>query len=308
VRWADHIGTATESVGTLVALGAERGPGVARSTRAIASGDGDLSWRADAGTAVVGLGSGEAGSGPADIAFGLGVDDATGELFVSERGVRVATLGAVRRSDRLRVRVHAGTVEYWSGGDLAWVSLAEPTYPLLAGASLETGGRVTGARISGRLADVVRWRPAPGAAHDAADIGTVSAPVRLDGPVARAGAAVSARVHGAGGVGFAASGRSDCTYCLVAGAGGVEVRHAGASRGTRALVPGAALRVEVGRDGTVRYLADEVEIDRAPRTEVGAIVVRGWLSAAGARLVDAVLEAPGASAASSSSGESGPRR
>jgi hypothetical protein len=49
----------------------------------------------------------------------------------------------------------------------------------------------------------------------------------------------------------------------------------------------------VRRDGTVRYLADGVEIDRAPRTEGGNLVVRGWLAAPGAGLVEVVLEAPG---------------
>ncbi|HEV8396074.1 MAG TPA: hypothetical protein VGQ37_17460 [Vicinamibacterales bacterium] len=105
------------------------------SSQTIASGDGELSLVAGDTQAlrVIGLSSGNAGTGPAEIRFGLRLQD--GRVEVREQGAYKAER-AIAAGDLLKVTVRAGTVSYSVGGTVFYTSTAAPVYPLLVDTSL----------------------------------------------------------------------------------------------------------------------------------------------------------------------------
>jgi ELWxxDGT repeat protein len=311
VVWTQHRGSDAGGAGeALVAADAPAEARGARSTRALVAGDGEVSWQVPAGgTVIAGFGHGDEDGGADDVDHGIGVTGTTREVFVVENGVRRAAVGSAGANDRFRVRVRAGTVEYWRDDTLLWVSSSEPKYPLVADASLDSGGVLLDARIAGQLGDVVDWRHAGGAAVASMRAMTTRGVAALEGPVLAGSGVVSAELAGAAAIGFASDAArrgagatsllrfgaavpapDACRYCLVVRRGRVQVWHAGELRGNWRIDPGARYRVEAGRDA-VRYWVDDRRLDEAPRHEAGPLTVSGLLRAGGARIENVTLEA-----------------
>ena len=105
------------------------------SSQTIASGDGELAFVAGDTQAlrVIGLSSGNAGTSPEEIRFGLRVQD--GRVEVRENGAYRAER-AITGADTLRIGVRAGTVSYSVNGAVFYTSAVTPTYPLLVDTSL----------------------------------------------------------------------------------------------------------------------------------------------------------------------------
>jgi hypothetical protein len=120
----------------------------AASVQTIRSGDGEMSVVASDTQAlrVIGLGSGNAGTGPAEILFGLRVEK--GRVEVRERGVYKSDR-AVAAGDVLRITVRAGTVRYSVNGSVFYTSAAQPVYPLLVDTSLfDLGAALTSVTLA----------------------------------------------------------------------------------------------------------------------------------------------------------------
>jgi ferric-dicitrate binding protein FerR (iron transport regulator) len=81
----------------------------------------------------IGLSSGNAGTSPEEILFGLRVQD--GRVEVREQGAYKAER-TIAGGDSLRISVRAGTVSYLLNGAVFYTSAATPTYPLLVDTSL----------------------------------------------------------------------------------------------------------------------------------------------------------------------------
>ena len=107
----------------------------ALSSQRISSGDGFMSFQtSDTRTLrFIGLSSGNPGTDPREIAFGLRLQGGTAE--VREAGLYKAEVpfGA---GDTLKVSVQGGVVSYSKNGTVFYTSAARPTYPLLVDASL----------------------------------------------------------------------------------------------------------------------------------------------------------------------------
>jgi hypothetical protein len=107
----------------------------ALSTQKITSGDGSMSFQtADTRTLrFIGLSSGNPGTDPREIAFGLRLQGGTAE--VREVGLYKAEVpfGA---GDTLSVAVQGGTVSYSKNGTVFYTSAVKPTYPLVVDTSL----------------------------------------------------------------------------------------------------------------------------------------------------------------------------
>jgi hypothetical protein len=118
------------------------------SSQTIASGDGELTFVvSDTQTLrVIGLSSGNTGTGPEEITFGLRVQ--SGRVEVREKGVYKSER-AVAAGDVLKVTVRAGTITYSVKGSVFYTSTAPPVYPLLVDTSLfDLGATVTSATIA----------------------------------------------------------------------------------------------------------------------------------------------------------------
>jgi hypothetical protein len=120
----------------------------AASVQTIRSGDGEMSVVATDTQAlrVVGFGSGNAGTGPEEILFGLRLEQ--GRVEVRERGAYKSDR-AVAAGDVLRITVRAGTVSYSVNGSAFYTSAAPPVYPLLVDTSLfDLGATVTSVTLA----------------------------------------------------------------------------------------------------------------------------------------------------------------
>ncbi|HET9268782.1 MAG TPA: hypothetical protein VFO31_11490 [Vicinamibacterales bacterium] len=120
----------------------------ATSTQTIASGDGELTFVAGDTQAlrVIGLSSGNTGTAPEEIDFGLRVQN--GRVEVREKGAYKAerALGA---DDVLNVTLRAGTVSYLVNGTAFYTSATKPSYPLLVDTSLfDMGGAFTSVTLA----------------------------------------------------------------------------------------------------------------------------------------------------------------
>ena len=107
----------------------------ALSTQKITSGDGFMSFQTpDTRTLrFIGLSSGNPGTDPREITFGLRLQGGTAE--VREVGLYKAEV-PVSGGDTLKVAVQDGVVSYSKNGTVFYTSTGTPTYPLLVDASL----------------------------------------------------------------------------------------------------------------------------------------------------------------------------
>ena len=114
----------------------------------MASGDAELAVVAGDTEAlrVVGLSSGNAGTGPDEIRFGLRLQH--GRVEVRESGVYKAER-AIASRDVLRVTVKAGRVSYSDNGTVFYASVTPPIYPLLVDTSLfDLGATLAGVTLA----------------------------------------------------------------------------------------------------------------------------------------------------------------
>jgi len=118
------------------------------STQTIASGDGELTFVAGDTQAlrVIGLSTGNTGTAPEEIVFGLRVQD--GRVEVREKGAYKAER-ALAAGDVLKVTLRAGTVSYLLNGTAFYTSAVTPAYPLLVDTSLfDIGGTFTSVTLA----------------------------------------------------------------------------------------------------------------------------------------------------------------
>ena len=144
VAWQKVVGA---SVGSNVILtktaaaGWENAGG--SSTRGVAAGaDGyaEFTIPADGGRAFLGLSHGDAGPSYAEIDYALYPHPGQGLLIIYEKGVYVGSFGAFAPGNKLKITVHADTVQYWRDGSLLRTSVKAPTYPLCVDTSLYSTG------------------------------------------------------------------------------------------------------------------------------------------------------------------------
>ena len=120
----------------------------AASTQTIKSGDGELAFVASNTQTlrVVGLSTGNTGTGAEEIRFGLRVQN--GRVEVREKGAYKAER-AIASGDVLRVTVRAGKVAYSANGTVFYASAEPPVYPLLVDTSLlDAGATLTSVTIA----------------------------------------------------------------------------------------------------------------------------------------------------------------
>ena len=104
---------------------------------------------------MFGLSNGDSGQGYADIDYAFYTYAATSQLWLYEKGVRLAILGVYSAGDKLRIAVSGGVVTYWWKGVLVRTSSQVPVLPLRVDTSLyQTGATVQGATLAGTLVTV----------------------------------------------------------------------------------------------------------------------------------------------------------
>jgi len=105
------------------------------SSQTIAAGDGELAFVPGDTQALraIGLGSGNTGTSPEEILFGMRLQD--GRVEVREKGA-YRTERAITGGDTLRITVRAGSVSYSVNGAVFYTSAVMPVYPLLVDTSL----------------------------------------------------------------------------------------------------------------------------------------------------------------------------
>ena len=120
----------------------------AASVQAVTSGDAELAFVAGDTEAlrVIGLSSGNAGTGADEIQFGLRLQD--GRVEIRERGAYQAER-AIASGDVLRVTARAGVVSYSVNGSVFYSSAAAPSYPLLVDTALfDVGATLTNVTLA----------------------------------------------------------------------------------------------------------------------------------------------------------------
>jgi hypothetical protein len=149
VEWVERVNAAATG-GTLTKTGGCSGcpDAGAVSSQRIASGNARVSFVAAETQTLryIGLSSGNTGTTPEEIRFGLRLED--GRAEVRERGVYRGET-AVAAGDLLTVAVEAGVVSYARNGAVFYRSAAPPVYPMLVDTSLlEPGASVSSATIA----------------------------------------------------------------------------------------------------------------------------------------------------------------
>ena len=149
VTWTSHVNVAATAGEVRKTGGCAGCPDAgAASTQTIASGDGELTFVAGDTQAlrIIGLSTGNAGTGPEEIAFGLRVQN--GRVEVREKGAYKAER-AIGAGDVLKVTLRAGTVSYLVNGTAFFTSTAKPAYPVLVDTSLfDMGGTFTSVTLA----------------------------------------------------------------------------------------------------------------------------------------------------------------
>ena len=149
VRWTSLVNTTATATELRKTGGCAGCPDAgAVSSQTIPSGDGELSLTAGDTQMLrfVGLSSGNGGTRPEEMSFGLRLQD--GRVEVREKGVYKAER-PIGGSDVLRVTVRAGAVSYSVNGTVFYTSAAAPGYPMLVDTSLfDLGATLTGVTLA----------------------------------------------------------------------------------------------------------------------------------------------------------------
>ncbi len=140
VTWTATAGVST-STGTLTKTGAPGWNAGAISTRAIASGDGFVSFTTNEATThkLIGLSTGNTDSNYTDVYFAI-LLASNGTYYVFESGVSRGVFGGYLSSDRFQVAVEGAVVKYLRNGAVFYMSAVAPVYPLLVDTALFTPG------------------------------------------------------------------------------------------------------------------------------------------------------------------------
>ncbi|HEU5057095.1 MAG TPA: FG-GAP repeat protein [Kofleriaceae bacterium] len=157
------------------------------------SGDGYVEFTTgeDTEAKMAGLGSGDDGTGYADIEFAIHLNAAS-RVSVYESGVYIDTFGRYVPGDVFRVQVYGGVVSYLRNGVELHTSAVAPSFPLVLDTSLRTvGATILDAKlVGGPIGDCSPFQeslPQPGAPNlfmDAAgDVFLLSNPYVGDGSV-----------------------------------------------------------------------------------------------------------------------------
>jgi len=129
------------------------GPGWTAGASSVESlaGDGYVEFTTgeDTEAKMAGLGSGDTGTGYADIEFAIHLNAASG-VSVYESGVNKGSFGAYLPGDVFRVQVEDGVVTYLQNGVEFYQSLVAPSFPLVLDASLRSvGATILDAKLVG---------------------------------------------------------------------------------------------------------------------------------------------------------------
>ena len=154
VAWTGTVGAST-SGSALTKTAAPGWNAGAISTRAIAAGDGSVSFTTDevATHKILGLSQGNPSTNYTDVAFGI-LLTGNARIYVYESGTPRGTFGVYAAGDRFEVAVRGGVVQYLKNGTVFYTSGVAPSYPLLVDTALFTPGAT--------LRDVVLGCAGPG--------------------------------------------------------------------------------------------------------------------------------------------------
>jgi len=267
------------------------------------SGDGYVEFTTAESTTdkMIGLSSGNGGTGYADIDFAIRLNS-NGQFAVYEAGTSRGGFGAYVAGDRFRVQVAGGVVSYWKNGAAFYTSPVAPTLPLLVDTSLRTPG-ATVTEVA--LESLVFWQNVVRASAVAGDLtrtattatwnaggSSVASIPSGDGHVQfRAGDNLTAKAAGLSS-GDSDPGLDDIDFAIVlSDTGTVAVREGGVARGGYGpYLPDDVFAVQVV-GGVVSYFHNNVLFYTSAAVPVYPLVLDASIRTPGGAILDARLVA-----------------
>jgi hypothetical protein len=153
VVWTNAVGVTVTANNLTKTAASGWGNSGASSTRAIASGDGYVEFKAEEANTyrMCGLSNGDTNQNYLEPDFVIYLQG-SGSIAIYEKGASKGSFGAYAGGETFRVAVEGGVIKYYKDGVLLYTSTSAPTYPLLVDTALYTNGAtIKNAVISGTL-------------------------------------------------------------------------------------------------------------------------------------------------------------